>query len=395
MTRRTWRKPLFMGVLARAAMLGALAALAACDDGGQGTAQQGDAPPPSVTVVGVSGKELSDRSRFVGRVEAHQKAALIARVSGFLQERSVDEGAQVSKGQILFRIEPDSYEADLAQAKADLAEAKANLALADIELERDTKLLASDTIAQSRFDATKATRESTAALVDAREALVNQAALNLGYTEIKAPFSGRIGAIAFSEGEVVGPEQGTIATVIKLAPMDVVFSPSEGAYIRFLKSMGVSGDELWSKVEADEGPKVNVILPDGERLDEVGQIIFVDNRVDPATGTIPVRARFDNTSGLLTPGIFVTVEIESRESVRRLLVPQASVQRDQRGDFVLAVNDKGMVEPRYVTLGRQVDGDFVVEDGLQEGDSVIVEGLQRVRPGVPVNAVDASGAEDG
>ncbi|MEM7670508.1 MAG: efflux RND transporter periplasmic adaptor subunit, partial [Pseudomonadota bacterium] len=131
-------------------------------------------------------------------------------------------------------------------------------------------------------------------------------------------------------------------------------------------------------------PPVRINLPNGDEFDEIGWLAFVDNNVDPKTGTITLRAKFDNTAGLLVPGTFVNVEVDSKETSRELVVAQAAVQRDQRGDFVLVVNTEGMVEQRYITTGAQIEADFVVSDGLQEGESVIVEGLQRVRPGVPV-----------
>ncbi len=141
----------------------------------------------------------------------------------------------------------------------------------------------------------------------------------------------------------------------------------------------------------ENSPPIRLRLPNGELFDETGWLVFVDNKIDPATGTIALRAQFDNAHGFLVPGIFVNVELESRKASTRLLVPQAAVQRDQKGDFVLVVGADGLVEQRHITTGQQVETDFVVEDGLQEGESVIVEGLQRVRPGVPVKAIGATG----
>jgi len=374
--------------LAALAALGAAALLAACDEAEDKRATA-ETPPPTVTVAGVTAREITDLSRFVGTVEPVDRAEIVARVEGFLAERLVEDGARVEQDQPLFRIQPDQYEAALAQAKADLAETEANLALAEIELERDAKLLKSNTIAQSRYDATKATRDATAALVAARRAQVRQAELNLGYTEIASPFAGRIGRIAYAAGEVVGPGKGSLAVLVRMRPIEVAFSVSERAYLDVIRRIGGEEGLVLDEIRAEDSPTVTLLLPGGERYPETGAVSFIDNAVDPRTGTIAVRARFENARGLLAPGIYATVEIEQRESVRRLTVPQTAVQRDQKGDFVLVVGPDGLVKQRHVTLGRQTGTDFIVEDGLQEGESVITEGLQRVRPGTPVETVQA------
>jgi len=315
----------------------------------------------------------------------------VARVEGFLAARLVEDGMRVTTGQPLFRIQRDQYEAARAQARADLAETEANLALSEIELERDRKLIASNTIAQSRLDATQAARDATAALVEARRARLRQTELDLDYTAISAPFAGRLGRIGFAEGDVVGPGKGALATLVRLKPIDVAFSISEGAYLDILRRLGGESGDVWDNITPDDSPEVSLLLPDGTRFAETGRIEFIDNRVDPQTGTVAMRARFENARGLLAPGIYVTVQLESRVAVRRLTVPQVAVQRDQKGDFVLVVGADGLVKQRHVTLGREVDTAFIVEEGLQAGESVITEGLQRVRPGVPVETVREGG----
>lgn len=362
--------------------------LSSCDDPKD---QTGEAEPaaPGVTVAGVAMREITETVRFVGKVEPVDEAEIISRVNGFLVERDVPDGSTVEKGELLFAIEPDEFEANLAAAQADRAQTEANLALAEIELERSTQLLASDTIAQSRYDADLSSRDAVAAQLKAAEAQVRLAELNLSYTKISAPFSGRIGRIAFSTGDIVGPGGGALATLVSLSPVYVTFSISEGTYLTLVQQYG-------SDLRVEEGREalpVRLLLPNQTEFGEVGKVVFIDNRIDPATGTIAMRAQFDNADALLAPGIFVTVQIEGAAPVEKLAFPQAAVQRDQRGSFVLVVNPEGMVEQRYVELGG-LDGIFqIVDSGVQEGENVITEGLQRVRNGVAVNAVPAETPE--
>lgn len=365
-----------------------LLGLSACDDAGDKESGAPKTEPPTVSVAGVVSKDIVRSAEFIGSVEAVDAVDLIARVEGFLQETLVEDGASIAAGEVLFRIEPEKFAAAKARAVADLSQAAANLALAELDIERDTKLLASDTIAQSRYDATKATRDAQAAIVEAKRAELRQAELNLTYTEITAPFDGRIGKTRFSVGDVVGPASGPLASLVRVSPVYVGFSLSEG---EFLSAVERLGGDISKALNPENSPPIQLRLPNGEMFDETGWLVFVDNKINTATGTIALRAQFDNTNGFLVPGIFVNVEIDAKEASAKLVVPQAAVQRDQKGDFVLVVGADGLVEQRAITTGQQVETDFVVEDGLQEGESVIVEGLQRVRPGVPVKAISATG----
>ncbi|MFK7882253.1 efflux RND transporter periplasmic adaptor subunit [Roseobacter sp.] len=353
-------------------------------------AQQGEAQAPKVVISAAYSKEITRETTFVGRGEASAQTDLVARVTGTVTKIVVEDGVAVEEGDLIFEIEPDSYVATVAAEQASLERTKANLKLAEIELDRKQELLNRDVIAESELDIALANAAVAKADVGAAEAALQKAKLDLERTEIRAPFSGRIGKSAVSLGALVGPSTGALATLVRQSPMYVTFSLSEPQLLRVVEQLDTGMQELLAN---DETPNVFVVLPGGETLDEAGEIVFIDNRIDPTTGTIAVRAVFENTRQLILDGSFVSVVIEALEPTLSILVPQNAVQRDQRGDFVLVVTDRQLVEQRYVVLGPQIETDVIVADGLRDGESVVVEGLQRVRPGVEVNAVLAGTTE--
>lgn len=350
-------------------------------------AQETEAAPPKVSIAAAYTQEITDEAVFIGRGEAIDQVDIVARVSGFLEATKVEDGAIVEEGELLFEIEPDLYEATLEARKADLDKAEANLELAKLELARKEELLRRDAVPVSERDVARANELEAEAQIKAAKAAIQQAELDLSYTKIDAPFPGRLGRVTTSVGDIVGPSNPPLVTLVREAPIYVSFAVNEKLLLNVLEEFGETTASL---ATSDQKPDVFVELPNGSKLDETGEIVFIDNRIDPLTGAITMRAEFENASRLLVDGAFVHVSIQALEPTQQLLIPQAALQRDQRGEFVLVVNDKQMVEQRYIETGDVVDTAIIVTEGLVEGESVIVEGLQRVRPGVAVDAIVAS-----
>lgn len=359
--------------------------LAACEDEEDEGASSGGVLP-SVVVTKIVERDVVATERFIGRADAVDTIDLRARVEGYLEGRLATDGERVEAGDTLFLIEPAPYEAALAQAQAAVAEAEAALQLADVELGRSTELLAREMIPAAENDVALANRAAAKARLEAAQGRRMEAEIRLGYTELKAPFDGRIGQILYSEGDVVGPASGSLANVTRMSPIHVTFGLSERDLVELIDWSG----SLQRDLAPADAILVRVQLPNGRMLEEEGRLVFVDNRIDPATGTISLRAMFENAAEILVPGMFVNVEIGEREPQVRNIVPQAALQQDQQGSYVLVVDDEGLVDQRYIELGTHVGTDVVVVSGAEAGESVIVEGIQRVRVGHPVEAVSAS-----
>jgi membrane fusion protein (multidrug efflux system) len=351
------------------------ALLGACDQQTETSATAAPAPPPAVTVISVQPTEVTPGFGFNGRVVAVDEVQLRARVTGFLEKRLFQEGADVKAGDLLFVIEKAPYQAVVDQRQAELASAQANQVNTAVQLRRGEELVKNKNIPQAEVDQRRAANEMAAAQILEAQAALEQAQINLGYTEIHAPIAGRIGRADLSVGNLVGPDSGVLATIVSQDPIYVTFPVSQR---QLLAHRGEYGE-----------PVVRVTLPDGALYDHTGKLNFLDVQVDPGTDTVTVRAELPNPDRVLVAGQFVGVRVERGEPERVLTVPQASLQLDQAGPYVLVVGGDSKVEARRVTLGAPDGAQVVVQSGLQTGDKVIVDGIQKVRPGMVVAATEA------
>jgi membrane fusion protein, multidrug efflux system len=337
------------------------------------TAAQGT-PPPAVSVAKVSPRVVTETVTFIGRVTAIDKVDIVARVPGFVEERTFVEGQNVKKGDLLFRIEQATYKAAVEQQQANLAKAKATETNAKLQLDRARELVRNQNVSQATLDQRAAEQAAAAANVMEAEALLNQAQINLGYTEIRAPIDGRIGLGNFTEGNLVQPSSGKLATIVRQDPIYVIFQVSERDVLEYKRRVAES---------KDKNPHVTVRLklPDGSLYPHAGKSNFIDVQVDPNTDTVSVRAEVPNPDNILIPSGIVSVIVERGAPKSVLVIPQAALQLDQAGSYVLVVDQASKVEQRRITTGVEQGRDIVVTDGLKDGELIVVEGIQKVRPG--------------
>lgn len=340
------------------------------------------APVPVVGTMTVPVEDVAPSTDFIGRVEAINAVDVQARVEGFIEARSFDEGQMVYEGQELFRMERPNYEAAVATARAGLASAQATLRNAERTLGRNQTLRRTQAVSQAAVDESETARDVAQANVMSAEATVRQAELNLSYTVLKAPFSGRIGRAAFSVGSLVTPSSGSLARIVQMDPIRVVFSVSDRTFVELrTKSDGLSNEEMAKQFVP------TLRLSSGKDYPPAGLIEFVGNEIDSQTGTIPVRARFPNPDALLIPGQFVTVIVRPAEPQRRPVVPVGAVQLDRDGRFVLVLDKDNKVVVKRISVGAQLGQNWVVEKGLEGGENLIVQGFQNARPGAVVRVV--------
>jgi membrane fusion protein (multidrug efflux system) len=355
------------------------------------TAKQA-AEPPAVGVIEVGEQKVNPFFEFVGKTQAAESVALRARVTGFLEERNFQEGGEVERDQVLFKIEPQQYRATLAQAEASLGAAEASLNQAEVDLKRYQELRKTNNVSQQEVDKTQALVLVRQAEVETAKADIEKAKLNVDYTEIVAPIAGRIDASALDVGNLIGPDAGVLATINRMDPIKATFAISETWYYELIQAENEAERQGRNLDDFSHVPLIR--LPDGSLYEHQGMFDFVDNKVDQKTGTVTVRAVFPNPDRLLLPGQFVTIVIERVQAVDRVLIPQAAVLTDQGGAYVLAVNDKDVVEARRIQTGQRFGPNLVVEEGLAPGERIVLYGIQKVRPGLTVTPELAEAPSD-
>jgi membrane fusion protein (multidrug efflux system) len=360
------------------------------------TEAQAPSGPPAVGIVEAIKRPITETSEFLGRIQAVNRVNVVARVTAFLDKRLFEEGNEIKKGDQLYLLERGPFEADLASKQAVVAQLQATLENAKLTTERARTLLSGPAGQQSTYDAALANQRSLEAQVQSAQAQVQSSQINLDYTDIRSPIDGKIGRTAVTEGNVVTPGSGVLTTIVSQDPMYVLFPVPVRA-----------GLELRDRYATQGGFKAVVIkirLPNGRLYDQTGQLDFVDNTVAQSTDTFVVRGAIPNpplhdpstTRGTggpvreLTDGEFVTVMLEGAQPVEVLAIPRAAVLSDQQGDYVFTVGADNKAEQRRIQLGQSTPTIAAVISGLTLGDKVIVEGLQRVRPGQPVSPGPAS-----
>ncbi|MGH8200032.1 MAG: efflux RND transporter periplasmic adaptor subunit [Steroidobacteraceae bacterium] len=374
-----------------AAALAAVLTLSGC--AGNASAQHAAVPPPApqVTVARVISRTVTDSETFSGRFDAVNHVDIRPRVSGYISSVNFTDGTVVQKGQVLFVIDPRPYEADYQRAAADLDQARAQAALAKAEEIRAVNLFAAHAISKDESDTRTANARQSAANVEAAKAAVASAALNLTFTRVTAPITGRVSRAIVTTGNLVANGQTLLTTVVSLDPIYVEFNADEQAYLTFEKYAGNHGRKdapagTSAAAGSDAvGNAVYVGLADENGYPHAGHLVFMDNSLDSQTGTIYARALLSNPDGHFVPGLFARVKLIGNDHYPAVLINDSAIGTDQTMRYVLLVHADNKVEYRPVELGPLVDGLRVVRSGLKPGDTIVVNGLMRVRPGMQVN----------
>ena len=342
-------------------------------------------PAPGVMVTKASTQLVKKTSEFIGRTIAVNDVQLRARVQGYLLERNFREGDNVEVGDVLFKIESDSYEAEVAAAQGNVERAEAEVARTQDDLKRYEKLYKSQNISEQEINKARNDKLQAEANLTSSIANLQRAQTDLDNTVIRAPIKGRIGRSIISVGNLIDPGGEPLARLVELDPIYVAINVSERVLV-LLKAK-----QLKLGLKEDQLPNVEVQLklPGNQVYPKIGKLDFVDNVVNPDTATVSVRAIFPNPDELLIPGMFVRALVGTEEKTQALMIPEQAIQEDQAGKFVMIVDSDDIVDVRRVKTGQSDKGRVKIIDGLQDGERVVVEGLQKIRPGMTVTTREA------
>ena len=371
------RTPALRGVL----ILTGSIALAGCQSKAS-DAPAGGFGPPSVSVAPAVQREVQEFDEFTGRLEAPQSVDVRSRVTGYIKAVHFHDGQEVKQGDPLFTIDPDPYLAELARARAQLAAAQTQVELARSEEARAQKLIDVKAISQQEYDQLTSGSRNAAANVQAAEAAVQSAELNVGYTKIRASIAGRVSRAnaTATVGNLVNIGDPVLTSIVSLDRVYAYFDAAEDAYLKYTR---LAREGARPSSRANSNP-VMMGLADEEGFPHRGVMDFVDNRLNPQTGAIRARAVFDNSERRFTPGLFAKVKLVGSGTYTAVLTPEHAIGTDQSKKFVLVVGQNNTAQFREVTLGALIEGMRVIKSGVFPGDLVVVDGLQRVRPGMPV-----------
>ena len=356
---------------------------AACGKAPEAT--QSGMPPPAVSVAKVIEQRVTEWDELTGRLEAPESVDIRPRVSGFIDKVAFDEGSLVKKGDLLFQIDPRPFEAEVKRLQAELQQARATERRTASEAERGERLRANNAISAELADARVSAASEAKSAVAAIQAQLDAARLDLGFTRVTAPIDGRVGRALITAGNLVNAGEALLTTLVSTDKVYAYFEADERTYLKYR--------ELAREGERGEATPVYLGLSDEQGHPHLGRMDFIDNKVDPRTGTIRGRAVFDNRDGLFTPGLYARLKLVGSATYDAVLIKDVAVGTDLGKKFVLVLGDDGKVNYRSVDLGPKLEGLRIVRSGLNQCETIVVNGLQRVRPGSAVQTQDVPMAE--
>ena len=353
---------------------------------------QASQAPRDITVFEAKPQDVPIYDELVGQIYGQKDIPIRARVDGYIQKISFEEGSRVKEGQLLYSIDPDPYLAEVASKESLLAEARTLMVNAKNELDRYIPLAEMNAVSQSDLDGAQAAYDASRANVDAARANLKQAQIKLGYCSIKAPIDGLIGATEAREGEYVGrsPNPVILNTLSRIDTIRVQFSISEAKYLELARAYRKDKTDEQAQRDLEEDrlePNIELILADGSLFEEKGSIDFVNSQINAATGSLLIQASFPNTTSLLRPGLYAKVRLQMTVAEGAIVIPQRCLTELQGQYSLMVVKPDNTVESRAVQVGRRIGDMAIIEDGLEAGESVVIDALQKVRAGMKVNPV--------